>query len=92
MGTMAASKPVIVSKQVGTSEIIQEGVNGIVIDRAKPEEIAEQVELLMNDPKLRKKLGENAYQYVRDNLSWERYAEKVESVFQETISRSKNNR
>jgi len=89
---MAASKPVIVSKQVGTSEIIQEGVNGIVIDRAKPEEIAEQVELLMNDPKLRKKLGENAYQYVRDNLSWERYAEKVESVFQETISRSKNNR
>jgi glycosyltransferase involved in cell wall biosynthesis len=83
---MAASKPVIVSKQVGTSEIIQEGVNGVVIDSAKPEEIAKQVELLMNDPKLRKKLGENAYQYVKNNLSWERYAEKVESVFQETLA------
>jgi glycosyltransferase involved in cell wall biosynthesis len=86
---MAASKPVIVSKQVGTSEIIQEGVNGIVIDRAKPEEIAKQVEALINNPALRKKLGENAYEYVRANLSWERYAEKVESVFQETIRRSK---
>jgi len=89
---MAASRPVIVSKQVGTSEIIQEGVNGIVIDRAKPEEIAKQVEVLMNNPKLRKKLGENAYQYIRANLSWERYAEKVESVFQETIWRSKDKR
>jgi len=89
---MAASKPVIVSKQVGTSEIIQEGVNGIVIDRAKPEEIAKQVEALINNPKLRKKLGENAYQYVKANLSWERYAAKVENVFQETIRRSKGKR
>jgi glycosyltransferase involved in cell wall biosynthesis len=89
---MAASKPVIVSKQVGTSEIIQEGVNGIVIDRAKPEEIAKQVEALINNPNLRKKLGENAYQYVRDNLSWKRYAEKVENIFQETIERSKDTR
>jgi glycosyltransferase involved in cell wall biosynthesis len=82
---MAAAKPVIVSKQVGTSEIIQDYVNGIVIDRAKPDNIAKQVEMLINDPKLRKKLGENAYEYVKNNLSWERYAKNVESVFQETI-------
>jgi glycosyltransferase involved in cell wall biosynthesis len=59
---MAAGKPVIVSTQVGTSEIIQDNVNGIIIDKAKPEEIAKQVEMLINNPKLRKKLGENAYQ------------------------------
>jgi glycosyltransferase involved in cell wall biosynthesis len=86
---MAASKPVIVSKQVGTSEIIQHGVNGIVIDRAEPEEIAQQVEELMDSPKLRKKIGANAYEYVREHLSWERYAKNVESVFQDVLSRSK---
>ena len=86
---MAAAKPVIVSRQVGTSEIIQDYVNGIVIDRAKPEEIAKHVEMLIDNPKLCKKLGENAYEYVKNNLSWERYAKKVESVFQEAISRSK---
>jgi glycosyltransferase involved in cell wall biosynthesis len=87
---MAASKPVIVSKQVGTSEIIQDHTNGIVIEWANPEEIAKQVEILMDNPKLRKKLGENAYEYVKNNLSWSRYAESVETVFQETLLRSKD--
>ena len=87
---MAAAKPVIVSKQVGASEIIENYVNGIVIDRLTPEKIAEQVETLMNDSKLRKKIGENAYVYVRENLSWEKYAKTVESIFQEAIAKSKN--
>lgn len=88
---MATAKPVVVSKQAGTSEIIQSGVNGIVVDHARPEEIAKQVEMLMNNPKLRKKLGENAYEYVKNNLSWEKYAEKMESIFQQTISNFKRN-
>ncbi len=88
---MAASKPVIVSKHVGTAEIIQHHINGIVIDWAKPEEIAKQVEMLMNNPKLRRTLGENAYEYVKNNLSWKRYAQNVENVFLGTMSRSKGN-
>jgi len=83
---MAAAKPVIVTNDVGTSEIIQSGENGIVIDKMNPEEIAKQVEILINDPTLRKKLGENAYEYVKNNLSWEKYAKSMESVFEETIS------
>lgn len=82
---MAATKPVVVSKKAGASEIIQSGVNGIVVDHAKPEEMARQVELLMNNPKLRKRLGENAYEYVKNNLSWKKYAENMESIFQRTI-------
>lgn len=89
---MAASKPVIVSKQAGISEIIQNGVNGIVVDHAKPKEIAGQVEMLMSNPKLRKRIGENAYEYVKNSLSWEKYAKNVEKVFQETISHSRCSR
>jgi glycosyltransferase involved in cell wall biosynthesis len=88
---MATAKAVVVSKQVGTSEIIQSGVNGIVVDHATPEEIAKQVKMLMNNPKLRKKLGENAYEYVKNNLSWEKYAKNMESIFQQTISNFKRN-
>jgi glycosyltransferase involved in cell wall biosynthesis len=87
---MAAAKPVIVSKEVGTSEIIQDGVNGILIEKATPGEIAKKVEVLMNDPKLRRTIGENALKYVEDNLSWEKYAEKVETVFQRILSRRKD--
>jgi len=83
---MSASKPVIVSSKAGVSEIIQTGVNGIVVDHAKPEDIAKHAELLINEPKLRKKLGENAYEYVKNDLSWEKYAKNMENVFQEAIS------
>lgn len=85
---MAAGKSVIVSKKAGASEIIQNGINGIVVHHAKPEEIAKQVELLMNNPKLRKKLGENAYEYVKNNLSWEKYARTMEKIFEQTISKN----
>ncbi len=83
---MAAGKPVIVSKEVGTAEIIQNGENGIVIDEATPEKVAEQVELLINDRGLCKKLGENAFNYVKNNLSWKRYAENVEKVLTSALS------
>jgi glycosyltransferase involved in cell wall biosynthesis len=88
---MAAAKPVIVSKLAGASEIVQTGVNGIVVDYEKPEDIAKQAETLMNNPKLCKKLGENAYKYVKNNLSWENYAKNMESIFEQTISNFKKN-
>jgi glycosyltransferase involved in cell wall biosynthesis len=83
---MAAAKAVIVSKECGASEIVQSGVNGIVVDHAKPKEMARQVESLMNNAKLRKKIGENAYEYVKNHLSWEKYAKNMESIFKQTIS------
>jgi glycosyltransferase involved in cell wall biosynthesis len=82
---MAASKPVIVSNKCGASEIIQSNVNGIVFDQAKPKEITKQVELLMNNADLRKKLGEHAYEYVKSHLSWEKYAQQMEKIFEEAL-------
>ena len=85
---MASAKPVIVSRKCGASESIESGVNGIVVDHAKPEEMARHVERLINDSKLRKRLGENAYEYARNNLSWEKYARTMEKVFEQTISKN----
>lgn len=88
---MASAKAVIVSKRCGVSEIIQSHVNGVLVEHAKPEEIAKQVELLMNNSKLRRKLGKNAYEYVKNNLSWEKYAKNMESIFQQAISSFRRN-
>jgi glycosyltransferase involved in cell wall biosynthesis len=82
---MAASKPVIVSNKCGGSEIIQPNVNGLVFDQSKPEEIAQQVELLLNSADLRRKIGEQGYTYVRNHLSWEKYARTMETIFEEAL-------
>jgi glycosyltransferase involved in cell wall biosynthesis len=86
---MAASRPVIIPKESGVSEIITNSVNGIVIDKTGIEETAKQIELLIINPNLRKKIGENAYEYVKNNLSWEQYAKSMENIFEETVSNFK---
>jgi glycosyltransferase involved in cell wall biosynthesis len=86
---MGASKPVIISKLAGASEMIQSGVNGIVVDFGKPQEIAKQAEQLMENPSLRRKIGKNAFQTVSECLSWEKYARNIEVLFEDTLTKSK---
>lgn len=40
----------------------------------------------MNNPKLLKKVGENAYRYVKNNLSWEKYAKRIEKIFEQAVA------
>ena len=83
---MASSKPVIVSRKSGASEIIQDGENGIVIDEPNAENMAAKVEKLISDPELQKTIGSNAYSYTVQNLSWKIYAKNMVAVFEQTIN------
>ncbi len=80
---MASGKPVIVSNMCGVSEIIKNGVNGFVINHGDYKMMARYIELLINDRSLRERIGRNAYKFVKKNLSWEKYAENMERIFEE---------
>ena len=82
---MSASKPVLVSDKAGTSEIIVDAHNGFVIKEPYPENMALQIERLINNPELGKRVGENAYEYVKEDLSWETYAEGMARVFENAV-------
>ncbi len=86
---MASAKPVIVSKGCGVAEVIDDNVNGFLVEHGKPEEITKKVENLIADPTLRRKIGENALDYVKENLSWKKYAQQMEQVFEKTIQNNK---
>ncbi len=88
---MVASKPVIVSTKAGASEIIQEGQNGFLIREPYAINMATNIEKLIKDPELRRKIGNNAYEYTKENLSWEIYARKMETIFQQTIKNYRKN-
>ena len=82
---MAASKPVVVSSRSGASEVILNGDNGFVIDEPNAENMALQIEKLIADPELQRKIGQNANEFIRKNLSWEIYAKNMEIVFRKAI-------
>jgi glycosyltransferase involved in cell wall biosynthesis len=89
---MAASKTVLVSRQSGSSEVIHSGQNGIIIDEPYGKNMAAEIEKLIPDSDLRHTMGINAYEYTRENLSWEVYARNMETVFKKTIKSFRKNK
>lgn len=82
---MASAKPVIVSSSSGVAEVIEDRVTGLCVSPRKPGEIADKILVLYRNPELRKAIGEKAQEFVRNSLSWERFAMDCENVFQKVL-------
>ncbi len=88
---MAMGKPVIVSNKCGVSEIIEHGKTGIIFEHDNYKELAEKIVELIENEELRIKMGKNARKYVKENLSWEKYTEKMEKVFINMLQKNDKN-
>jgi len=49
--------PVIATKEGAIPEVLNDGLTGFLIDKNKPDQIAEKLELLINDTELRQRIG-----------------------------------
>ena len=75
---MACGLPVIGSKVEGVSEIIEDGVNGLLCDPT-PEDIRRKIICLLSDRSLRERLGRTARSFIVKNYSFEKaYAKELE--------------
>ena len=79
----ACGKPVVVSDADGFQEIVTDGVTGYIVPRNNPKIAAERLELLVNDRKLREKLGKAGRSFVLDNYEWSENADKIERLYEE---------
>ncbi len=66
---MRASLPIITTPVGGIPDMIEHGVNGLLISPGKPEEIAESILRLVDDPFLRRSLGKTAHEVFRKRYS-----------------------
>jgi glycosyltransferase involved in cell wall biosynthesis len=65
--------PAIVSRRGGLSEIIEDEVNGLLVDAERPVEIADALCRLIEQPSLRRRLGINARQRAVEHFSRGRF-------------------
>lgn len=80
---MASGLPVIVSAQAGASELIVNGVEGVVLkDPDDPAEVVEAVQGLLGDPVRRQEMGRRARQKA-GQYSWEVAARQTIHVLEE---------
>jgi len=82
---MASGLPVIAVKAPGLTEIVEDGVNGLLVD-PEPEAIAAAMRLLIDDPKLWLKLSENGRQMAVDIYSKTSVLEKEISLLSRLIA------
>jgi len=85
----ACGVPVVATKYGGPSEIIEDGVNGILIDAKDPKDIAKKLKKILRDDELWKKISKNAIKNAKENYSWDSSAKKYLNVFKDVISDAK---
>jgi glycosyltransferase involved in cell wall biosynthesis len=61
----AAGIPVIVASRGAACENVVDGVTGLVVDAQKPDEIGSAIRLLLSQPELRRRMGDEAARFAR---------------------------
>lgn len=79
---MAAGLPVITTPVGGIVDFLVEGKTGLFCEVKNPKSIAEQVELLVNDEKLYRRIIINAYTMVKEKYTWDIVSKEMkEKIF-----------
>jgi len=78
---MAMGKVVIASSGGGTNEIVENNKTGFLINPSSPGELAEKIEILLNDICLRKCMGLAGRRRIEDHFSIDKMVNKFISVY-----------
>jgi len=80
----AAGTPVIASNIAGYSDVVTDGVNGVLVPPADPQRLAEELQGLYHEPERRQALGATALRSA-ERYAWPRVAEEVEEVYEQAL-------
>jgi glycosyltransferase involved in cell wall biosynthesis len=89
---MAAGLPVVASSVGGNSEIIRDDMTGLLVPPQDAQALAVALLRLLRDPGLARRIGESGQAYVRENFSFERVIEQVDSLYSELLARARDAR
>ena len=78
MEAMACGKPVVMTDVDGARELVPDDKKGILIPPKDPPAIADAIEKLVQDKKMRETMGGEAAKFVRQNFSYTRMIDELE--------------
>jgi len=83
----ACSKPVIVSKGNAISEIVRRGKFGFSVKYDDVNELAENIDKMLNNDELLREIGRKGRKFVFENCNWANVVTKLEKVYEEAVRR-----
>ncbi len=86
---MAAKTPVISTRAGGVMSLIKDGYNGYLVHVRNAQEIADRVNSLLSNDKLREKMADRSYDMVVKKYTWGRIAEQFTTIYKKYAFTSK---
>jgi L-malate glycosyltransferase len=85
MEAMSCGIPSIATNVEGNFELIQNGENGLLVPPKNPEKLAESIISLLDNEKIRSKIGRNARDHIVKNYDWETITDGFEKLYNQLI-------
>lgn len=84
---MANGIPVVASRLGALSNLVEDGVDGLLFEPGNPRDLAEKVQRLWQDPELCRRLGRAAREKVASQWSPRQYCERLNEVYEKACGR-----
>jgi glycosyltransferase involved in cell wall biosynthesis len=81
MEAMACKCALVTYDNGGSNDYAMDGQTAFVAKHADFDDLLAKLELAISDSNLREEIAEKGQKFIRNNFSWERAAEKMESIF-----------
>jgi L-malate glycosyltransferase len=86
LDAMAASRPIVATTAGGIPEIVEEGVNGLLVPPRDHHALAQAIVRALSDEALRRRMGEAGFARVNERFTVERMVEKTADVYRRVNS------
>jgi glycosyltransferase involved in cell wall biosynthesis len=84
---MAFESPIVATSAGGTSEIVRDGVDGMVVPTGKSSTLAAAIETVLRDPAAARARASSARRRVETDLSFEARMNAVEAIYVDLVGR-----
>jgi glycogen synthase len=82
---MACGTAVVASAVGGILEVVEDGVTGLLVPPARPDDLAGALRKVLDDPERARAMGVAGRKRVEDHFSWASVAERTERVYRDAI-------
>jgi len=82
---MACGVPVVATTAGAFPEVIKDGLTGLLVPPADPAALADAIARLMNDPALRRRMGEAGRARIEEHFTWRQTALKTAALYEEVL-------
>ncbi len=87
MEAMACGKPVVLTDVNGAGELVPDGDKGVLVPAHNPQAVADAIERLAENSRLRDSIGKVAAEFVRSNFRYDRMIDELECCLNECLDK-----